>query len=160
MYRFLDTLSNLRDMHEIPIVTLFVVCIAALNFYMSPIVRERFDAGAGAGAADSVDADAGAADSVDGRDTYQKLYSDTKARFNAVASHVASAARDLASNDTPDDPRMDALEDRMDEAFFDLQAIDNAHRSKLDRLQFDESGSLLVCDVDGSNCDTLGPSRQ
>jgi hypothetical protein len=37
-----------------------------------------------------------------------------------------------------------------------LAAIDTKTMSKLDRIQFDASGKMLICDVDGSN-GTLGP---
>lgn len=54
-----------------------------------------------------------------------------------------------------------ALEKRVDDMFIsnnaNLAAIDTKAMSKLDRIQFDASGKMLVCDVDGSNCETLGP---
>jgi hypothetical protein len=38
-----------------------------------------------------------------------------------------------------------------------IAAIELKTMSKLDRIQFDADGKMLVCDVDGSNCETLGP---
>jgi hypothetical protein len=49
---------------------------------------------------------------------------------------------------------------RVDDMFIsnaNLAAIDTKTMSKLDRIQFDASGKMLICDVDGSNCVTLGP---
>jgi hypothetical protein len=91
---------------------------------------------------------------------YEKSMKDVRLKLNSMygtLKQVRLNAMDIVNTGN----RTKNLEKRIDDMFISnnakIAAIDVKTMSKLDRIQFDASGKMLVCDVDGSNCETLGP---
>jgi hypothetical protein len=89
------------------------------------------------------------------RDYTQGLY-DVRVQLGSILGTLRQVAFNSA-NIEKDRVTARRLRDDVDRLFMSTYPIKPENRSKLDRLQFDDSGKLLVCDTDGSNCYTLGP---
>lgn len=91
---------------------------------------------------------------------YEKSMTDMRLKLNKVygtLKQVRLNAMDIVNAGD----RTKKLEKRVDDMMVSnnakIAAIELKTMSKLDRIQFDADGKMLVCDVDGSNCETLGP---
>lgn len=87
---------------------------------------------------------------------YEKAIQDIRLRLDGVygaLKQVRTNAMEIVNTGT----RTKNLEKRVDDNNAAIAAIKTKTMSKLDRIQFDSTGRMLVCDVDGSNCETLGP---